>query len=179
MFNPHNTPSFFINRTRRPPAATTASLAVRDLRGEPRDLRGEPRDLRGEPRDTLPDNNTHGLLRDKLSNAGDHCDTNGHVFNHDTNGVPSPSDISGGPQPQNADCEIKEEPGTTSRDNTVTQPPATDQDVPGAGDPLGTTDYRSVAVSSHWAWDNIFHTVNTTDQEGEAISLWRHPSSGE
>ena len=158
MFDPLNTPSFFINRTRRPPAATTASLAVRDLRGE--------------PRDTLPDNNTHGLLRDKLSNAGgDHRDTNGHVFNHGTNGVPSPSDISGGPQPQNTDCEIKEEHGTTSRDNTVSPPPAADQDgVPGAGDPPGTTDYRAVAVSSHWAWDNIFHTVNTTEQEGEAIS---------
>ena len=150
MFNPHNTPSFFINRTRRPTATTTASLAVRDPGGE--------------SRDTLPDNNTHRLLRDKLCNAeGDHRDINGHAFNHDTNGDPSPCDINSGPQPQ--DCEIKEEAGTTSRDNTVirSEPPCPPADQDGEE----STDYRSVAVSSHWAWHDIFHTVNTTEQEGE------------
>ena len=27
-------------------------------------------------------------------------------------------------------------------------------------------EYKSVTVSTHWAWDDIFHTVNTTDEEG-------------
>ena len=28
-------------------------------------------------------------------------------------------------------------------------------------------EYKSVTVSTHWAWDDIFHTVNTTDEEGK------------
>ena len=27
-------------------------------------------------------------------------------------------------------------------------------------------EYRSVSVSTHWSWDDIFHTVSTTDEEG-------------
>ena len=27
-------------------------------------------------------------------------------------------------------------------------------------------EYKSVSVSTHWSWDDIFHTVNTTDEEG-------------
>ena len=27
-------------------------------------------------------------------------------------------------------------------------------------------EYKSVTVSTHWSWDDIFHTVNTTNEEG-------------
>ena len=187
MFNHKNTPSYFLKKTTAVSSSSNSDL-VTSQRHE--DVTQDVRDKCLSPAVRVrnvtkhlpsPGVTTHPKIRISSSSSlspRDSCDRNTEKITSNIS-----AKVGGGGIPRDT------ETGEKVTSETVTQIPIQIKHKKRSASPLTSSEakeemkiepknvemddfdsgqeYKSVTVSTHWAWDDIFHTVNTTDEEGK------------
>lgn len=187
MFNHKNTPSYFLKKTKV--SSSSHSDLVTSQRHD--DVTQDVRDKCLSPTVRVrnvtkhlqsPSVSTHPKIKISSSSLSprDSREKNTDIISEDIS-----ANVGGGGIPRDTEA------GEKSTSQTVTQIPIQIKQVKRSASPLTSREakeemksqqksvgrdantnfdsgqeYKSVTVSTHWAWDDIFHTVNTTDEEG-------------
>ena len=188
MFNHRNTPSYFLKNTK------VLSSSHSDLMTSQRhdDVTQDVRDKCLSPTVRVrnvtkhlqsPSVTTHPRI--KISSSSSLIPRDSREQNTEINSGNISANVGGGRIPRDTEA------GENSTSQTVTQIPIQIKQVKRSASPLTSLqakeeiqieqkrvgsdantnfdsgqEYKSVTVSTHWSWDDIFHTVNTTDEEG-------------
>ena len=181
MFNHKNTPSYFLKKTQVP--TSNSDIVTSKHNGDvPQDIRDIwlPATVR-EPGVSKhlqpPSKTTHTNLRIPSSSSLSPRDSRDKNTEKTSDNISA--NVGGAGIPRDAEV------GDQVTSQTVTQIPIQIKQDKKSSSPVTSSkvteemkiepkntnfdseqEYKSVTVSTHWSWDDIFHTVNTTNEEG-------------
>ena len=183
MFNHKKTPSYFLKKTQVPTSNPSSDIPTSkhngDVTQDLRDTWSSP--TVGEPGVSkhlqTPSVTTDTNLRIPPSSSQSLRDSQDKNTEKTSDNISA--NVGGGGIPRDAEV------GDQVTSQTVTQVPIQIKQDKKSASPLTSSEiteemktypkntdfdsgqeYKSVTVSTHWSWDDIFHTVNTTNEEG-------------
>ena len=190
MFNHKNTPSYFLKKTKVLSSSSSHSDPMTSQRHD--DVTQDVHDKCLSPTVRVrnvtkhlqsPSVSTHPKI--KISSSSSLSPRDSREKNTDIISGDISTNVGGGRIPRDTEA------GEKSPSQTETQIPIQIKQVNSSASPLTSSEakdemkseqksvgrdantnfdsgqeYKSVTVSTHWSWDDIFHTVNTTDEEG-------------
>ena len=182
MFNHKNTPSYFLKKTKVLSSSSSHSDPMTSQRHD--DVTQDVRDKCLSPTVRVRNVTKHLQSPSVTTHPKIKISSSSSLSPRDSREKNISENVGGGGIPRDTEA------GEKSTSQTVTQIPIQIKQVKSSASPLTSSEakemksepksvgrdantnfdsgqeYKSVTVSTHWSWDDIFHTVNTTDEEG-------------